>query len=67
MTELPKAAVDRLIREGGAERVASDAVVTMANILQDLALDVASKANRIAKHSGRKTVTADDMKIAAKA
>ncbi len=66
MTELPKAAVDRLIRRAGAERVASDAVDALIDILEDVATDISSQANRIARHSNRKTVTADDIKIASR-
>ena len=66
MAELPKAAVERLIRNAGAGRVSASACDALIDVLEDVAVDVAAQAVQLAKHAGRKTVTADDIKLAAR-
>ena len=66
MSELPKAAIERLIRNAGAPRVSSSACEALINILEEKANELSIKAIQFAKHAGRKTVTADDIKLAAK-
>ena len=61
---LPKAPVERLIREGGAERVADDAAAELAKELEKMGMELAEAANKLAKHAGRKTVVAEDIKLA---
>jgi histone H3/H4 len=61
---LPNAPVDRIIRDAGARRVSEDAVEEMAKAIEEYATEVARKATAIAKHAGRKTVKAEDIKLA---
>ncbi|MDN5358663.1 MAG: DNA-binding protein [Candidatus Diapherotrites archaeon] len=67
MGELQLAPVDRLIRKAGAERVSDKAVEVLANILEDLAKQITEAAVQYARHAKRKTITAEDIKLAAKA
>lgn len=67
MTELPRAAIERLIRNAGASRVSASACDALIEVLEDVALDVAAQAISLAKHAGRKTVTAEDIRLAARA
>jgi histone H3/H4 len=66
MADLPKAAVVRLAKKAGAERVgedAADALVTKAEIYIE---EIAKKAYEYAQHAGRKTIKAEDIDLATK-
>lgn len=65
--ELPLAPIERIIRKAGADRVSEDAVIALANILKDRAEEVSEDAIALAKHAGRKTITAEDIRLANKA
>lgn len=62
--ELPKAPTARLLKRVGAARVSGDAVDLLAEAMEDYGLSIAMKANTYAHHAGRKTVKADDIKLA---
>ena len=66
MSEIPKAPVARIIKESGAERVSEDAKVAWADYLDEVARNVAKEANAVAKSAKRKTVKAEDIKLAIK-
>ena len=56
--------VDKLIRDAGAHRVSADAIERMNELLTDYGKNVAKYAVEIARHSGRKTVKDEDVKLA---
>ena len=66
MSEIPKAPIARIIKESGAESVSEDAKAALAAYLEEVARDVAKEANAVAKIAKRKTVKADDIKLAIK-
>ena len=66
MSEIPKAPIARLIKEAGAERVSEDAKEELAAYLEEVACNVSREANNVAKVAKRKTVKADDIKLAIK-
>lgn len=66
MSEIPKAPIARIIKEAGAERVSDDAKAALADYLDEVARNVAKEANNVAKIAKRKTVKADDIKLAIK-
>jgi len=63
---LPLAAMEKVLKQSGADRVAEDAKSALKDALEDIADDIAERAVRLAAHSGRKTVKASDVKLAAK-
>jgi len=63
---IPKAPTARILLNLGANRVSKDAMFYFGDILEEYALDIAKKAVMIAKHSGRKTVKAKDLRLATK-
>ena len=58
------ARVEKLIRTAGAHRVSADAVAQMNEVLTNFGSNIAKYAVEIARHSGRKTVKENDIKLA---
>jgi histone H3/H4 len=63
---LPLASIDRLIRKAGAYRVSKEAAAELGSHLEEIAIEVAREAIILSEHAGRKTVRADDIKLAQK-
>ncbi len=63
MTELPLATIKRIIKETGASRVSDDAVIALEGILTNFAREISVEAGKMAKHAGRTTIKAEDIKL----
>jgi len=63
---LPLAAMEKLLKKIGAERVSEDAKAALKEVLEDYGEKIGEHAIKISKHSGRKTVKGGDVKLAAK-
>lgn len=64
MVEIPRAPIERLVKRAGAERVSDSAVDAMIDALEEEAIKIATKAIKLARHAGRKTVVEEDIKLA---
>ncbi len=65
MVGFASARVEKLIRNAGARRVSADAITRLNEVLTDYGMELAKYAVEIARHSGRKTVKENDVKLAA--
>ena len=63
-TQIPILALERLMKEKGAQRVSDDAKEELRKILENYLYDLSIKASKIASHSGRKTINSGDLLIA---
>ncbi len=64
MTIIPFAPIERVIRNAGAQRVSESAAAALTDILESYGLEIAGEAVKLAEHAGRKTVKAEDIKLA---
>jgi len=63
---IPLAAMEKILKSSGAERVSDGAKSALKDVLEDIADEIAASAVKFASHAGRKTVKAGDIKLAAK-
>ena len=64
MSDLPLATVKRLINSTCDDRVSAAAVEKLAEIGEDYMKIIAEHASKLAHHSGRTTIKAEDIKLA---
>ncbi len=63
---IPLAAMERILKQAGAERISDDAKVALKEVVEDIVDKISKDAIRYAEHAGRKTVKAEDIKLAVK-
>ena len=63
-TDLPLAPLERLVRRAKADRVSMTAAEVLRDVLNEIGLEISSRAVELATHAGRKTVTGEDIRLA---
>jgi len=66
MGEIPLAPLERIMRKSGAKRVSEDAVIAMAQLVEDYVEELSEDSIAIAKSAGKKTVEEADVLAAKK-
>jgi len=66
VSELPLAAIDRIIRKATGIRVSESAAKELSVFLEEEGMKIAQQAAVFSKHAGRKTVTDEDIRLALK-
>jgi DNA-binding protein len=61
---LPVLPFERILKKAGAKRVSQDALDEFSMIIEEKLYAIAKEAAVLAKHAGRKTIVAEDVRIA---
>jgi len=64
MAKLPRLPFERILKNSGAKRVSQDALDELASVMEERLYKIAKEAAVLAKHAGRKTIIAEDVRIA---
>ena len=65
-SELGLSAMYRILKKSGAQRVSNESADELRRVVEEIAEAIAKNAVEDANHAGRKTVKADDVKLASK-
>jgi histone H3/H4 len=64
MADLPIAAVVRIAKKNGADRVGNDAAELLVIKAEEYIAEIAKEGVKLAQHAGRKTLKAEDITVA---
>ena len=65
-SELGLSAMYRILKKSGAERVSDESANELRRVIEEIAETIAKTAIDMSSHAGRKTVKAEDVKLASK-
>lgn len=65
-SEFGLSAMYRILKKSGAERVSDESADELRRILEEIGAAIAKSAVDMSVHAGRKTVKAEDVRLAAK-
>jgi histone H3/H4 len=61
---LALASMEKVMKHAGVDRVGEDAKEALRDVLEEIGEEIAHKAMKLAMHAGRKTVKAEDVRLA---
>lgn len=62
--EFPVLPFERILKRAGARRVSYDAAEELSKVVEEKIFKIAEEAASLAEHAGRKTVLAEDVRLA---
>jgi len=62
---LPTAAIERIVRKAGIERISTGAVKEISKTVEEIGAELALEAAQAARHAKRKTILKEDIKLVA--
>jgi len=65
-SELGLSAMYRILKKSGAQRVSDESAIELRRVIEEIAEAIAKNAVDLSSHAGRKTVKAEDVKLASK-
>ena len=65
-SELGLSAMYRILKKSGAQRVSDESADELRRVIEEIAEAIAKNAVDMSSHAGRKTVKAEDVKLASK-
>ena len=65
-SELGLSSMYRILKKAGADRVSNESAEELRRVIEEIALEIAKNSVEMSKHAGRKTVKAEDVKLASK-
>ncbi len=65
-SELGLSAMYRILKKAGASRVSDESADELRRVIEDAASGIAKNAVEMSIHAGRKTVKAEDVRLASK-
>lgn len=60
----PATPFERILKKAGAKRVSQEAAKEFATVMEEKMFKLAQEASVLAKHAGRKTIIAEDIRLA---
>jgi DNA-binding protein len=58
--------MEKLMKASGAHRVSEDAKEALREVLEDIGRKISKDADELSRHAGRRTVKAEDVRLAVK-